>query len=152
MLKLSGVIVPIFFIENCTDAFKTFFMNKKYGNFSIIKKLRKPFLITAWAVSCGGSKDNYDINSMVVMSDKEGLKRNDFHKKEYTFSPSPAPIFHFNSDVNEIIIWLWRKQCQTLKNFYNFTYFFQILGSKIRFPENSEKYSYGKSLIWIFLY
>ena len=40
------MIVPIFFIANCTDAFKTQFINKKYGELSMSKKLRKPSLIT----------------------------------------------------------------------------------------------------------
>ena len=62
MLKPSSMIVPIFFIANCTDAFKTQFINKKYGELSMSKKLRKPSLITMWVVSCGGSKGCYIIS------------------------------------------------------------------------------------------
>ena len=61
MLKLSSVIVPIFFIKNCTDAFKIQFINKKCGELSMIKNLRKPSLITAWTANCGGSKGCYII-------------------------------------------------------------------------------------------
>ena len=45
-VRACSVIVPIFFIENCTDAFQTLFINKNYGELSIRKKLRELSLIT----------------------------------------------------------------------------------------------------------
>ena len=67
MLQLSKMVFPIFFTEHFACVFKTWFINKKYGELSMIKKLRKLSLITAWAINCGGS-NGYDIISMDAMS------------------------------------------------------------------------------------
>ena len=90
------MIAAIFVIENCTDAFKTSFINKKYGKLSIIEKLGEPFLITAWVVNWGGSKDwlLYYFNMRHVWHHTvASAKRNGFRKKECTTSFSSAPIF-----------------------------------------------------------
>ena len=47
--------------------------------------------------------------------------------------PLTRSIFHCDSDGNQTIIWLRPKQRQTSKKIYSFTYFFQLLGSNIRF-------------------
>ena len=51
-----------------------------------------------------------------------------------------SSFFHRDSDANQTIIWLRSKQRHALNKFYNFTYFFQILGSNMRFqkiPKNT---------------
>ena len=49
--------------------------------------------------------------------------------------PLTSYFFHRDSNVNQTIIWLRPKQRQISKMFYNFTYFFQILGSNTCFPK-----------------
>ena len=51
-----------------------------------------------------------------------------------------SSFFHRDSDANQTIIWLRSKQRHALNKFYNFTYFFQILRSNMRFqkiPKNT---------------
>ena len=62
-------------------------------------------------------------------------------KRNAPSSPLLAFFFFYrDSDANQTIIWLQPKQRHTLNTFYNFTYFFLVLGSNKRFqkiPKNT---------------
>ena len=65
-------------------------------------------------------------------------RRNGFHKKEYNSLPFTHFFYHRKSDSNQTNIWLWPKQHQTWNSFFNFTYFFEIMGINIRFQKIPE--------------